>query len=57
MTSEDKANDFQTIISSALRDTVNEFIRNPHQFHGDTGIKNFLYHRLMTHGGDRRIDD
>jgi hypothetical protein len=39
-------------IDRSIRETVDAFLSNPTQFHGDTGIMHFLYHRMMTHGGD-----
>ena len=28
-------------------------LKNPWQFHGDTGIMHYLYHRVLCNGGDR----
>ena len=40
---------------AGIRDTIHAFIRHPLGFHGDTGIQNYLYHRLMTNAGNRVI--
>ena len=39
-------------IEKSIRETIDAFLSNPFQFHGDTGIMHFLYHRMMTHCGD-----
>ena len=41
------------IITRAIRETIPMFFCNPAQFHGDTGIMHFLYHRMMKHGEDK----
>lgn len=40
------------VIDQAIRDTIEAFLGNSSQFRGDTAIGHYLYHRLMTHGGD-----
>ena len=48
-------NEFIQISDAAIRDTVLAFFRHPYGFHGDTGIQNYLYHRLLTNAGERAI--
>ncbi|MSS70680.1 MAG: hypothetical protein EXS64_04235 [Candidatus Latescibacteria bacterium] len=48
-------NEFIRISDAAIRDTVLAFFRHPYGFHGDTGIQNYLYHRLLTNAGERAI--
>ena len=43
---------FKAVMNTAIRETVTAFFANPWQFHGDTGIMHFLYHRVLTHGDD-----
>lgn len=38
-------------IDKAIDDTINEFLRYPEQFHGDTGISHYLYHCIHKHAG------
>lgn len=45
------------VIEKSIRETVDTFLNNPSQFHGDTGIMHFLYHRMMTHAGDAVFHD
>lgn len=41
---------FAGVMNTAICDTVRAFFANPWQFHGDTGVMHFLYHRVLTHG-------
>lgn len=42
----------QPVIDKAVADTARAFLNNSLQFHGDTGIMHYFYHRMMTHGQD-----
>jgi hypothetical protein len=44
---------FEGITLQAVTDTAEKLLRNPFGFHGDTGIRDFLYARLHVHGGAR----
>jgi hypothetical protein len=63
MTSDDSCHagypDFcEAITTSAVADTVAKLLAYPFGFHGDTGIRDYLYARLHVHGGDRlSVDD
>jgi hypothetical protein len=47
--------EFLQIANSAVRETVQAFFQHPYGFHGDTGIQNYLYHRLLTNAGTRAV--
>lgn len=38
-------------INKAITETIEEFLRCPEQFHGDTGISHYLYHCIHKHAG------
>ena len=40
------------VIDIAVGDTIRAFLNNSLQFHGDTGIMHYFYHRMMTHGSE-----
>ena len=49
---------YEQITITSVADTVAELLTHPFGFHGDTGIRDYLYARLHTHGGERlRFDD
>ncbi len=39
-------------VEKAIAETAALFLKNPWQFHGDTGIMHYLYHRVLSHGGE-----
>ena len=39
-------------VEKAITETAILFLKNPWQFHGDTGIMHYLYHRVLSHGGE-----
>ena len=51
---------FMQAVDSSIVETVAAFVRFRPGFHGDTGIRDYLYHRLMTNlpdsGTYRRTD-
>jgi len=48
----------EQITMTSVADTVAKLLTHPFGFHGDTGIRGFLYARLHVHGGARlSIDD
>lgn len=55
MSSTDLESFFEEIATRAVTDTVEKLLRYPFGFHGDTGIRDFLYARLHVHGG-RSLD-
>ena len=42
---------------ASVGETVAKLLTHPFGFHGDTGIRDYLYARLHVHGGDRLDDD
>ena len=44
---------YEEITMNAVGDTVEKLLAYPYGFHGDTGIRDFLYARLHVHGGKR----
>jgi hypothetical protein len=49
---------YEEITTRAVAETVEKLLRYPFGFHGDTGIRDFLYARLHAHGGQRlEVDD
>jgi hypothetical protein len=49
---DEKLKRVRSAIDLAMSDVVGEFLRNPFQFHGDTGISHFLYHRIHCRAGE-----
>ena len=48
----------EQITMASVADTVAKLLTHPFGFHGDTGIRDYLYARLHAHGGARlSIDD
>jgi len=41
-------------LDKSIKDTAELFLKNPWQFHGDTGIMHYLYHRMLCNG-ERRL--
>jgi len=39
-------------VERAIAGTAILFLKNPWQFHGDTGIMHYLYHRILSLGGE-----
>ena len=49
---------YEDITLKAVTDTVAKLLKYPFGFHGDTGIRDYLYARLHVHGGKRLdVDD
>jgi hypothetical protein len=49
---------FEEITNKAVADTVEKLLKYPFGFHGDTGIRDYLYSRLHFYGGDELdVDD
>ncbi len=49
---------YEDITLKAVTDTVAKLLKYPFAFHGDTGIRDFLYARLHVHGGKKiEVDD
>jgi len=49
---------YEEITKKAVADTVEKLLKYPFGFHGDTGIQNYLYARLLDHGGEwLKFDD
>jgi hypothetical protein len=49
---------YEEITIKAVTDTVAMLLKYPFGFHGDTGIRDYLYSRLHVHGGERlNVDD
>ena len=44
---------YEEITIKAVTDTVAKLLKYPFGFHGDTGIRDYLYARLHMHGGER----
>ena len=44
---------YEEITMNAVGDTVEKLLAYPYGFHGDTGIRDFLYARLHLHGGKK----
>ncbi len=40
-------------LDESIKDTAELFLKNPWQFHGDTGIMHYLYYRVLCNGGRR----
>jgi|GEM_PF-1798617 len=40
-------------LDKAITETAALFLKNPWQFHGDTGIMHYLYHRMLCNGEER----
>ena len=47
----------EEITMASVGETVAKLLTHPFGFHGDTGIRDYLYARLHVHGGDRLDDD
>lgn len=41
-------------LDKSIKETAELFLKNPWQFHGDTGIMHYLYHRMLCNG-ERRL--
>ena len=41
-----------TAIDESILETLDAFVKYQQGFHGDTGIREYLYYRLMTNLGD-----
>jgi hypothetical protein len=50
-------NFYEEITIKAVTDTVVKLLKYPFGFHGDTGIRDYLYARLHVHGGARLDSD
>jgi hypothetical protein len=51
-------NFYEDITIKAVADTVAKLLKYPFGFHGDTGIRDYLYARLHVHGGEKLdVDD
>jgi hypothetical protein len=48
---------YEEITIKAITDTIANLLKHPFGFHGDTGIRDYLYARLHVYGGDRLIID
>jgi hypothetical protein len=49
---------YEEITLEAVKDTVTKLLKYPFGFHGDTGIRDYLYARLHVHGDERlNLDD
>ena len=49
---------YEELTMKAVTDTIAMLLKYPFGFHGDTGIRDYLYARLHVHGGDKlQIDD
>lgn len=44
---------YEQITMKAVTDTVAKLLEYPFGFHGDTGIRDYLYARLHAHGGEK----
>ena len=47
----------EEITMASVGETVAKLLTHPFGFHGDTGIRDYLYARLHVNGGDRLDDD
>ncbi len=47
----------EQITMASVLETVAKLLTHPFGFHGDTGIRDYLYARLHVNGGDRLDDD
>lgn len=47
--------EYLRISNDAFRDLISAFFLHPYGFHGDSGIQQYLYHRLLTRAGNRAI--